>query len=81
MYYVYVLRCRDGSLYTGSAADVGRRLRAHALGRGARYTRGRRPVALAYWEAHPTRRMALAREASIKRWRTDDKWRLVTGRG
>lgn len=64
---VYVVECRDGTLYTGVARDLAARLRAHNAGKGARYTRGRRPVALRYWEPHATRGEAQRREAEIRR--------------
>ena len=64
---VYVLRCRDGSLYTGITNDLSKRLAAHRAGTGARYTRARLPVRLVYREARATRGAALRREAAIKR--------------
>lgn len=66
-WYVYILRCGDGSFYTGSTTDVSRRLREHQSGRGARYTRSRPPVALVYTEEAPDRAAAQRREAAIKR--------------
>ena len=62
-----MLRCRDGSLYTGITNDLDRRLAAHSAGRASRYTRSRLPVALAYQEPQPTKSHALRREAAIKR--------------
>jgi len=64
--WVYILRCADGTLYTGTAADVDRRLAQHNSGRGARYTRGRTPAAVVYCELCPTRGDALRREAAVK---------------
>jgi len=66
---VYLLRCADGSLYTGISVDVTRRLRQHngELGGGARYTRGRRPVELLWTEPAPSRAAAQAREAALRR--------------
>lgn len=64
---VYVLRCADGSLYTGATTDVARRLAQHQAGRGARYTRARLPVALVHTERARDRSAALRREAAIKR--------------
>ena len=66
---VYILRCADGSLYTGITTDTARRLAEHNGGgaRGARYTRGRRPVELIYAEPAPSRDAAARREAAIKR--------------
>ena len=66
-WHVYVLRCRDGTLYTGIAVDLRRRIDAHRRGAGAKYTRGRRPVTLVYRECQPDRSMALRREAALRR--------------
>jgi len=77
---VYVLRCADGSLYTGATNDLPRRLAVHALGRGARYTRSRLPVALVYDEPARGRGAALRREAAIKRLARPAKLALVDGR-
>jgi putative endonuclease len=65
--YCYVLECADGTLYTGWTINLDARLAAHNAGRGAQYTRGRRPVRLAYWEAQPSPSAALRREAELKR--------------
>jgi predicted GIY-YIG superfamily endonuclease len=74
---VYLLRCRDGSLYTGITNDLDRRLQAHAAGTASRYTRSRLPVTLAYAEPQPTKSRALKREAAIKGLRRAEKERLV----
>jgi len=74
---VYMLRCRDGSLYTGVTTDLDRRLAAHRAGRGSRYTRSRLPVRLVYRERRPTRSAALRREAAIKRLDRAAKLRLL----
>ena len=76
MHAVYIVRCRDGSLYTGYARDPEARVRLHNLGRGARYTRGRRPVTLLHVETFETRGAALSRECAIKRLSRRDKVRL-----
>ena len=76
-WYVYVLHCGDGSLYTGSTTDVERRLREHQSGIGARYTRSRPPVALAYAEEAPDRAAAQRREAAIKKLPRDQKLKLI----
>lgn len=65
-YTVYILRCGDGTLYTGCTNDLARRLRAHSAGRGAKYTRSRLPVELVYTEPASDRSQALRREAAIK---------------
>lgn len=72
-----MLRCHDGSLYTGATNDLPRRLAAHTAGKGARYTRGRLPVTLAYVEPQPSRSQALRREASLKKLPRGDKLRLT----
>lgn len=76
---VYILRCADGTLYTGIARDVARRLRQHngELAGGPRYTRGRRPVQLLWREVFPDRGTALAREAGIKRLSRREKLSLA----
>lgn len=66
-HYVYVLRCRDESLYTGYTTDVARRVRDHQAGRGARYTRGRRPVELLGFWAFPSKQAAMSAEWAFKR--------------
>lgn len=76
---VYVVRCRDGTLYAGVTTDLGRRLRQHNAGRASRYTRGRLPVTLVYSESGLTHGAALRREAAIKALRRSEKERL-TGR-
>ncbi|MFQ5811932.1 MAG: GIY-YIG nuclease family protein [Anaerolineae bacterium] len=80
MAVVYILECADGTLYTGWTTDLERRLRAHNSGRGARYTRGRRPLHLAYREKQPTRSAAQKREAAIRRLSRANKLKLIEGR-
>jgi putative endonuclease len=77
---VYILQCADGTLYTGWTTDLGQRLRAHNSGQGAKYTHGRRPVRLVYWEEQPTRSAAQRREAAIRRLSRTDKLRLIEER-
>jgi putative endonuclease len=79
--YVYLLRCRDGSLYCGWTNDLALRLSRHNAGTGAAYTRSRRPVALVWHEDCGDRGAALAREHAIKRLARCDKLRLVAGSG
>lgn len=76
--FVYMLRCADGSLYTGSTTDLDRRLAAHQSGRGAKYTRSRLPVELVYWEEAPDWSAALRREAAIKHLSRAQKLELIT---
>lgn len=79
-WWVYMLRCADGSLYTGITTDVGRRVAEHNGdgGLGARYTRSRRPVQLVYVEAAASRAAAARREAAIKRLDRPRKLALCT---
>jgi len=74
---VYLLRCRDGSLYPGITNDLAKRLEAHAAAKASRYTRSRLPVKLVYAERQPDKSAALRREAAIKKLRRADKERLV----
>lgn len=81
MYFVYIVECADGSLYTGITTDIQKRIREHNGSKaGARYTKTRRPVALRYVEEHPTRSGALRRESEIKSWRKDKKWQLLAAK-
>jgi putative endonuclease len=75
--FVYIVRCADGTLYTGWTTDVARRIAQHNAGRGARYTRTRRPVALVYREETPDRSTAMRRERAIKKLDRERKERLV----
>ena len=77
---VYVLRCRDGSLYTGITNNLPRRLRAHRAGRGAAYTRSRLPLRLVYVKRRRSRGAALRREAAIKRLPRRQKLSLIASR-
>ena len=77
MNYCYILRCRDGSLYTGWTNDLDARLRSHNAGTGARYTRSRRPVELVYREEFETPQEAMSREWHIKRLSREEKLRLI----
>ena len=79
-YWVYILRCGDGTLYTGIAADIERRLRAHQSGTGAKYTRGRGPLCVVYREELPDKSAALRREAAIKRLKRTEKLALIAGK-
>jgi len=65
-WFVYIVRCADGSLYTGITKDVKRRCQQHNAGTASRYTRSRLPVKLVYQEAHPSQGSALKREVAIK---------------
>src|SRR5688572_3081516 len=76
-WFVYIVRCRDGSLYTGVSTDVRARVDAHNEGRGARYTRARRPVTLVHVEPAGGRGAALSREAGLKSLRRAAKLALI----
>ena len=72
-WYVYMLRCGDGSLYTGVTDNVERRLTAHRAGKGAKYTRGRGPLELVYMEEVPDKSAALKREIAVKKLTRGEK--------
>jgi putative endonuclease len=76
-YFVYMVRCSNGALYTGVTTDVARRLAEHNDARGARYTRVHVPVELMWSEAHPDRSSAMKREAKIKRLPRSKKLELI----
>lgn len=76
-YWVYILRCGDGTLYTGFTDDVERRLAAHRSGQGAKYTRGRGPLTVVYREELPDKSAALRRECAIKRLTRGEKLALI----
>ncbi|QYZ67824.1 MAG: hypothetical protein OI74_02740 [Gammaproteobacteria bacterium (ex Lamellibrachia satsuma)] len=76
-WYVYILRCGDGTLYTGIAKDVAARVEKHNSGQGAKYTRGRLPVELLYTESVGPHGDALRREMEIKRMSAANKNKLV----
>jgi len=79
MWHVYIIRCSDNSLYTGSTTDVSRRVKAHNEKSGGSYTRTRTPVKLVYQEPHPTQSSALKREAQIKKWSRAKKLARIKG--
>jgi putative endonuclease len=76
---VYILRCRDESLYTGVTNDLDSRVAAHQAGRGARYTASRCPVTMVYNEPAESKSAALKRELQIKRWSKAKKEALIKG--
>ena len=75
-WYLYILRCGDGTLYTGITNDVEKRLAAHRSGKGAKYTRGRSPLELVYGEELPDHSAALKREHEIKSLSRQEKEKL-----
>jgi len=82
MWYTYMVRCRDHTLYTGIAKDPAKRLAAHNGGKdGAKYTRSRRPVRLVYLEAFPSRSEAAKREYALKRLDLTAKLQLLRDNG
>lgn len=81
IWYLYILRCKDGTLYTGITTDVEKRLEAHRTGRGAKYTRGRAPLELVYRETCGSHSDALKREWQIKGLSREDKQKLIENPG
>jgi len=79
MFWVYILRCADGTLYVGHTTDILRREQAHNEGRGGRHTASRRPVRMVYTERHVTLESACARERQLKRWTAAKKQALIAG--
>ena len=77
MNYTYILRCADGTRYTGWTNDLEKRLAAHSAGTGSKYTRTRRPVALVYFEEFDTKEQAMSREWHIKRLSRAEKLALI----
>ena len=67
-YFVYILKCSDGSLYTGYTLNLQKRLELHNAGKASRYTRGKLPVECVYWEEHQDKSSAMRREMEIKGW-------------
>lgn len=77
MNYTYILRCQDGTLYCGWTNHLEERVKAHNQGKGARYTRSRRPVELVYYEEFSTKQEAMRREYAIKQLSRGEKLRLI----
>lgn len=78
MNYTYIVRCRDGTLYTGWTNNLEKRIEAHNSGRGARYTKARRPVELVYYEEYETKEEAMSREYAIKHMKKIKKEMLLS---
>lgn len=78
MNYTYILECSDNSLYTGWTTDIDKRLECHNSGKGAKYTRGRRPVVVKYFETFDTRSEAMKRECEIKKLSREKKLKLIS---
>lgn len=81
MHFVYMLRCADGSLYTGWTTDLKKRIETHNSGKGAKYTRARLPVELVYYETFNDKNEALKRERAIKRLNKEKKESLIKTSG
>lgn len=77
MNYTYIVKCKDGSLYTGWTNDIERRIKAHNEGKGAKYTKSRRPVKLVYYEEFATKEEAMRREYAIKHMKRKDKEKVI----
>lgn len=80
MNYTYILRCGDGTLYTGWTNDLEKRLASHNAGTGGKYTRSRLPVTLVYFEEHETKREAMQREWAIKQLTREEKLSLIASK-
>ena len=79
-YFAYIVECKDGSLYTGFTTDLANRVRTHNEGKGAKYTKARRPVRLGYYEEFATKQLAMKREAAIKKLTHQQKQELINKR-
>jgi len=77
MYYLYLLECKDKSIYTGITTDIQRRFKEHSLGKGGAYTRSKKVKKVLYTEQFKTRSEALKRELEIKGWRRKKKLSLI----
>ena len=80
MNYTYILKCKDDSLYTGWPNDLKKRITSHNAGKGAKYTKARRPVELVYYEEFQTREEAMKREYAIKQLSRKEKEALIKTR-
>ena len=79
VHFTYMVRCSDGTLYTGYTTDLDKRIKAHNSGRGAKYTRSRLPVELVYHEEYGSKEEAMSREWHIKHLSRSAKERLISG--
>lgn len=77
LYYIYMLRCKDGSIYTGYTDNIYKRIEKHRNGKGAKYTRGRGPFELVHYESFFTKEEAMQREAAIKKLSKYAKLKLI----
>lgn len=79
--YTYIVKCRDGSFYTGWTNDLEKRIHAHNNGTGAKYTKSRRPVELVYYEIFATKQEAMSREFRLKKLSREQKVKLINSFG
>ena len=79
MHYAYIVKCSDGTYYTGYTNDLEKRLLAHNAGKGAKYTRNRLPVEMVYFEEYEDKSEAMKREYAIKRLTRKQKEKLISG--
>ncbi len=77
LFYVYILKCKDNSLYTGYTDSLDKRLKKHNDGKASKYTRSRLPVQMVYYEEHPDKSSAMKREIKIKSLSRENKIKLV----
>ena len=80
MNYTYIVKCGDGTYYTGWTNDIEKRMKAHNEGKGAKYTKSRRPVKLVYYEEFQTKEEAMKREYAIKHMRRKEKEKIIGDR-
>jgi putative endonuclease len=78
-WFIYILRCSDGSFYTGYINNLEKRLESHNAGNGAKYTRSRRPCEVVYTELFETKGAAMKREYRVKKWTRAQKQALIDG--
>ena len=76
VYYTYILKCNDDTLYIGWTDNLVKRMIAHNSKKGAKYTRGRTPVQLVYWEKYQSKKQAMQREYALKQWTREEKLML-----
>jgi putative endonuclease len=77
MFYVYVLQCENGFLYTGYTSSLYKRLTEHFSGKGCRFTKSNKPIKMIYFEKHSTQKSAMKREISIKKMKKEEKLKLA----
>lgn len=78
-HFTYIIRCSNGTLYTGYTNDLKQRIAKHNIGKGAKFTRGKGPVELVYFETFQSKSQAMIREAKIKKMKRSEKLKLISG--